>query len=329
MNPSELVGPEDTAMNVSTTNGTVIAGKHLATRFHSPSGDDSAPAWIGWAPLLALPVGVIALRGFLVPWVFMWLLATAIFAGCKWQTWWEARATTRPGNWKRSAAYLLLWPGMDAEKFFKLGVEKRRIAPREWLAALGKALSGAALIWMAARAVPTNHPLAAGWIGMIGIVLILHFGIFQLIALAWQRAGIQAEPIMQRPLESESLSELWGKRWNLGFRKLTHTLVFRPLQRGFGTAAATLGAFLASGLIHDLVISVPARAGYGLPTAYFLVQGLGVLAERTEVGKRLGFGHGMPGRLWTALIAAGPLFILFHPWFVMRVMLPFLHAIAG
>jgi len=25
----------------------------------------------------------------------------------------------------------------------------------------------------------------------------------------------------------------------------------------------------------------------------------------------------------------GPLFCLFHPWFVLRVMLPFLHAIGG
>jgi alginate O-acetyltransferase complex protein AlgI len=122
---------------------------------------------------------------------------------------------------------------------------------------------------------------------------------------------------------------LWGKRWNLGFRKLSHTLVFRPLQRRFGTTVGTLGAFLASGLVHELVISVPARAGYGLPTAYFLAQGLGVIAERSEVGRRLGLGHGARGWLWMALIAAGPVFCLFHVWFVMRVMLPFLHAISG
>ena len=134
---------------------------------------------------------------------------------------------------------------------------------------------------------------------------------------------------MQRPLESTSLSELWGKRWNLGFRKLSYSLVFRPLQRRFGVVAATLGAFLVSGLIHELVISVPARAGYGLPTAYFLAQGLGVLAERSAVGQRLGWGRGIRGRLWAALIALGPLFCLFHPWFVLRVMLPFLHAIGG
>ena len=134
---------------------------------------------------------------------------------------------------------------------------------------------------------------------------------------------------MQRPLASRSLSELWGKRWNLGFRKLTHAWVFQPLSKRFGPVAGTLGAFLASGLLHDLVISVPAGAGYGLPTAYFLVQGLGVIAERSESGKGMGLGRGARGWLWTALIAAGPLYWLFHPWFVMRVMVPFLRAVAG
>jgi len=286
-------------------------------------------AWIEWTPLAVLPVAAIALRSVLIPWVFMWLLAATIFAGCKWQTWWEVRAAKRALSWRRSAAYLLLWPGMDAEEFFEINVKKRRIGAREWLAGLGKALAGAGLIWFGPRMAPPDHPLLAGWAGMVGLVLFLHFGTFHLIALAWQRAGIRAEPIMQRPLASQSLSELWGKRWNLGFRKLSYSLVFRPLQRRFGVVAGTLGAFLASGLIHELVISVPARAGYGLPTAYFLAQGVGVLAERSAAGQRLGWGHGKLGRLWAALIAVGPLFCLFHPWFVLRVMLPFLGAIGG
>ncbi|MGA8223879.1 MAG: MBOAT family protein [Candidatus Acidiferrales bacterium] len=293
------------------------------------SGNRHGGEWIGWVPLAVLPAAAIALRTFLLPWVFMWLLAGAIFAGCKWQTFWEARTAARRMSWKRSAAYLLLWPGMDAEKFFETGVGKRHITSGEWLAAIVKTLAGAVLFWIAARSVTPSHPLVAGWLGMAGIVLILHFGTFQLIALGWQRAGIHAQPIMQHPLESQSLSEFWGKRWNLGFRKLSHALVFLPLQKCFGIVPATLGAFVASGLIHDLVISVPARAGYGLPTAYFLVQGLGVLAERSGAGRRFGLGRGVRGWLWMALLAAGPVGILFHPWFVMRVILPFLRAVGG
>lgn len=296
---------------------------------YSALEEPSVRQWIGWAPLVVLPVLTIAFRSFMVPWVFMWVLCAAIFAGCKWQTWWDARVTSCSATWIRNVAYLLLWPGMDAKEFLEAGENRRGIQPREWLAAAGKPLVGAGLIWVAARLFSSPHPFVAGWMGMIGLVLFLHFGSFYLIALAWQSAGVRAEPIMQRPLESKSLSQLWGKRWNLGFRRLSYALVFRPLQARFGTAVATLGAFLASGLIHDLAISVPARGGYGLPTAYFLAQGLGVIVERSEAGKKLGLGHGLRGWAWAALIALGPVFFLFHPWFVMRVMVPFLRAIGG
>lgn len=286
--------------------------------------------WVGWTPLFILPLLTIALRPKLLPWVFMWLLAAAIFAGCKWQTWWEARATGRiAGNWKRNAGYLLLWPGMDAGEFFDDVVEKRRIPSDEWIAASAKILSGIALIKFSAGAINLGHPILGGWAGLVGLVLVLHFGIFYLLTLAWQQAGVEVKPIMQKPLKSRSLSELWGKRWNLGFRKLTHTWVFQPLSKRFGPVIATLGAFAASGLLHDLVISVPAGAGYGLPTAYFLVQGIGVIAERSKTGQRFGLGHGTRGWLWTALIAAGPVYALFHPWFVVGVIDPFLSVIAG
>src|SRR2546423_4343308 len=285
--------------------------------------------WIGWTPLLVLPLLVLALRAKLLPWIFMWVLAIAIFAGCKWQTWWEASAARAIApELKRSLAYLLLWLGMDPQEFFDAAVEKRHIPVREWIAAAGAMLTGIALIWIGVRLVVSQHPMSGGWAGMLGLVLVLHFGIFHLIALAWRRAGLSVTPIMQRPLASRSLTELWGRRWNLGYRAISHKWVFQPLQKRWGAAAGTLGAFLASGLLHEMVISVPARAGYGLPTAYFFLQGLGCLAERREAGKRLGMGRGIRGWLWTAAIALGPVYALFHPWFVMRVIVPFLRAIS-
>jgi Membrane bound O-acyl transferase family len=314
-------------MNPAAKSETALGVRDPARHFGSIPGVIRDLRWLGWIPLIVLPLAALTLRSALPAWAFMWLLAAAIFTGCKWQTWWDSSAGRLPGHWKRSFAYLLLWPGMDAEEFLDTHAEPRRIQPHEWMAASAKTAAGAALISAGVRESFSSHFLVAGWLGMLGLVLLLHFGAFQLLALAWQRAGIHAEPIMQGPLESESLSELWGKRWNLGFRKLSHALVFRPLQKRFGTVIGTLGAFLASGLIHDLVISIPARAGYGLPTAYFLLQGFGVLAERSRTGRRLGLGRGLRGRLWAILVALGPVCCLFHPWFVTRVMVPFLRAI--
>jgi Membrane bound O-acyl transferase family len=301
-----------------------VAGTELSWK---AGGDPGGKVWIGWLPFVVLPVATLAFRPVLIPWVLMWLLAIAIFAGCKWQTWWEARARHR-SSWRRSAGYLLLWPGMDADEFLGPATTRPGVAGREWLAAILKTLAGALLIWGAVRFVAPTHPLSAGWIGMLGMILFFHFGAFDLISCTWRSAGIGAEPIMRQPLRSQSLGEFWGRRWNLGFRKLSHSLVFRPLQKHLGVVPATLGAFLASGLIHDLVISVPAQAGYGLPTAYFLIQGCGVIAERSETGKKIGLGHGSRGWLWMAFVTVVPLFILFHPWFVLRVILPFLYWVA-
>ena len=162
---------------------------------------------------------------------------------------------------------------------------------------------------------------------MIGLIFLLHFGTFHLIALAWRTRGVPVEPIMRMPLAARSLGEFWSLRWNRGFNDLAHRHVFKPIEKKLGVAGATLLTFLVSGLIHDLVISVPARGGYGLPTLYFLIQGLGVLAERSPLGKRAGLRRGMRGRLFALVVTAAPVGLLFHPQFVGRVIIPFLEVI--
>jgi D-alanyl-lipoteichoic acid acyltransferase DltB (MBOAT superfamily) len=134
---------------------------------------------------------------------------------------------------------------------------------------------------------------------------------------------------MNAPIRATSLSEFWGRRWNGAFNQLVVDVLFRRLARSIGIVRATLTAFLLSGLIHELVISLPAGAGYGLPTAYFLLQGWGVIAQRSTVGNRLELRHGISGRIFTMLIAAGPAFWLFHPPFVRNVILPFMKAIGA
>src|SRR5208283_4080057 len=103
---------------------------------------------------------------------------------------------------------------------------------------------GAALIWLVARRVPAQKPLVQGWLGMLGLILLLHFGSFEALALFWQRLGVDATPIMSSPLRSTSLSIFWGKRWNLGFRQFSHDLIFRPLQRSLGVGAAGFLVFI-------------------------------------------------------------------------------------
>jgi alginate O-acetyltransferase complex protein AlgI len=273
-----------------------------------------------------MPLTAVACRNLLPAWEFMWILSVAIFISLKWVTWWMARSRVAHPAW-RSTAYLLAWPGMDAENFLDARQHVSRPAPTTWLWASMETALGAILLWMVARSVPQGEPLIRGWLGMFGLILLLHFGTFQIVSLGWRSIGVNAEPIMSAPLRSVSLGEFWGKRWNLGFRQLAHQLIFGPLRRTIGAGAAGFLVFGVSGLIHDLVISLPARGGYGLPTIYFLLQGTGMTIEHSRFGKRLGLGQGVRG--WTFMMAflAAPLFLLFHPWFVMRVMLPFMRVI--
>ena len=159
--------------------------------------------------------------------------------------------------------------------------------------------------------------------------MFLHFGLFHLLALRWQRAGVNAEPLMRAPLRATSLADFWSERWNTAFNKLAHDLAFLSMARRTGVKAATVGVFLISGLVHEMVISVPARGGFGLPTAYFLLQALGVLAERSAWGRGAGLCRGWRGWLWTVAFTAGPAFWLFHPPFVHHVILPMLRLIGA
>lgn len=256
----------------------------------------------------------------------MWALSFAIYAALKWMTWWTAHHRV-PASVGRSLAYLLAWPGMDAETFLDARDQPDRPRLKEWLWATTKSALGVLLIWAIARRIPAEQSLFRGWIGLFGLIFLLHFGSFHLISLFWRTNGISAASIMSSPILSKTLSEFWGKRWNLGFRQLAHEFVFKPLQKHTGASVAGLLVFVVSGLIHDLVISVPARGGYGLPTGYFIVQGLGVMFERSSPARRMGLQKVLAARIFTLLVTAAPAIWLFHPPFVHRVIIPFMRAI--
>ncbi|BBO34487.1 MBOAT family protein [Lacipirellula parvula] len=263
----------------------------------------------------------------------MWGLALAIYGGAKWLTW--RRTLTPRVSAARSLGYLVAWPGLDAVAFLKPhGAEscEQVAAPSrgEWLFAAFKLALGATIFLGLARLTPVDElPYLTGWVGMIGLVLMLHFGLFHILSCAWRRAGVAAKPLMDWPIAATSVSDFWGRRWNRAFRDLAHRFLFRPLTLRLGAAWAMLAGFAFSGVVHDVVISWPARGGYGGPTLFFLIQAAGMLVERSRAGRRWGLGRGWRGWLFAAtlLLVTAPL--LFHPPFVLRVILPFMHAVGA
>lgn len=280
------------------------------------------------APLVALPIIAFALFVHSPPWQLTWMLALSIYAGLKWLTI-ASFPPARQASTARVLGYLLLWPGMNAKAFLEAGSHAARPNIGEWLLASFNLGLGLALLFAVSPHLAGPYPLVAGWAGMVGMIFVLHFGFFHALSLCWRLGGLNAEPIMNFPILASSLSDFWGRRWNLAFRDLAFGYIFRPLVGVIGVAGATMAVFVVSGVIHDLVISVRARGGWGGPTLYFTMQGVGLLLERSHLGKRLGLGKGLTGRWFCGLFAAGPGGLLFHEPFVRHVILPTLAALGA
>ena len=293
------------------------------------SNPNRSPAGaLGWVPVLLPTAFAVSLGRALSAWIWMWVIALSLFLGAKWVT---IMRFVREGNVASPArllAFTFLWPGMDARAFCgRTLVSPPR--PREWAGAGVKTFVGAGLVWIGAALTQQTHPIVTGWVGMLGLVLLLHCGLFHLLSLMWRALGIDAPPIMHSPATATSVSRFWGGTWNVAFSDLMHGNVFKPLTSHVGPQRALFLVFLISGVLHELVISVPARGGYGLPTAYFALQGLALLFERSKPGRKLRLGSGIKGWCFVALVAGVPAFWLFHPVFIHHVILPMLHAIGA
>lgn len=251
-------------------------------------------------------------------WVLMWFIAVTMFAILKILS--LAWAKDLHAGGAKIAAFLLLWPGMDAPAFLT-GRTRRPPNAGEWTAA---ALKTALAIILIVFAPAAGQPMVRGWIAMAGIVLLLHFGSFHLLSCFWRSRGVDAPPLMDRPLLATSVGAFWGRHWNVAFRDLAHRLVFQPVKRRQGAHAALMAVFFFSGLVHELAITIPAGGWYGGPTAFFILQGLAALAEKTKRGRKFGLGQGGRGRVFVLglLIFTAPL--LFPPPFVLRIINPFI-----
>lgn len=276
-------------------------------------------------PLLVLPLAALLLVPDEWPrWALMWMLAFSIFAGCKWLTWKQAGIDNVP-VWKQTA-YLVAWPGLDAVAFLRPSTGRHVSQPRlrEWLFAFTKLAIGLAFVLVSLRWVAVVDPYWVGWCGMLGIVFTLHFGLFHLLSCTWRRFGIDARPLMDWPLLAVGVSEFWGMRWNRAFRDLTHRFLFRPLTSRFGPRLALSLGFVFSGLVHELVITVPAGGGYGGPTLFFLIQGVALFVERSTFGRSIGLGTAFRGWLFVCCVTLLPVTLLFPPAFVEGIIVPFL-----
>lgn len=273
--------------------------------------------WV-WGLLL---IGVLAELSSLTGHVKMCLVAGSVFLVLKAESLRAFLASGASVSVREKFLWFAAWPGLDAAGFFTREATSRP-ARAEWTGGTLKVLCGLALWLIVAPAVLPRSTMLAGWLAMIGMVLAMHFGGLHLLALFWRARGRDVRPIMNAPVLTESLSEFWSRRWNVAFRDFAHHAVFKPAARRWSAATGTWISFVFSGLVHELAISVPAGGGYGLPLAYFVLQGFGVSLERTLSRRGCTVRGGLRGWCFAALFLIPAAVFLFHPPFVRNVIVP-------
>ncbi|MFI5457337.1 MAG: wax synthase family protein [Isosphaerales bacterium] len=230
----------------------------------------------------------------------------------------------RPLSISRWLGFAALWPGMRPGPFARRAAASLPEVRQLFLGGSARLLTGLAMVVLARLAwVVTSSKLLATPPLLVGLSLIVHFGAFDVLAAAWRWQGVDCQRLFRSPLRSTNLREFWGRRWNLAFSEMTAIAIYQPLVRVAGRGPALAASFLGSGLLHELAISVPVRAGYGLPMAYFMLHGI-LMTVEARLAKANRPIDRVPwiGRVWTLTWLLAPLPILFHRPFLAGVVWP-------
>ena len=175
--------------------------------------------------------------------------------------------------------YFSVWPGMDPERL-AMRAPPEAGTGRRFGKGLATVLFGLGGVFLLAVFFPRLSPFAVGWLGIAALLTTVHFGFSNLLVALVHLIGRPVRPLFDRPLASETLSDFWTRRWNLAYVEMNRRLFLPPIARKVGLRGGVFAMFLVSGLLHEMAISYPAGGGWGLPMAYFVIQGVGVFAER-------------------------------------------------
>ena len=212
-----------------------------------------------------------------------------------------------------------VWPGIDPAPFVAAPVGPIEDG-RRFGAGMARVIVGVLGFLLTAGFMVALGPLVASWMGIACLLLIFHLGVTDCLTEVTRAIGFPVKPLFESPFRSSSLSNFWSQRWNRPFVEMNRIFFLPVLVRRLGMRGAIFVVFLISGILHELAISYPVGAGWGMPLAFFALQGLLVLAERRLKVR---------GPVWVALVVLAPVPILFHGAFRAELILPFLIWVHG
>jgi alginate O-acetyltransferase complex protein AlgI len=226
----------------------------------------------------------------------------------------------------RWTIFSLGWAGMRPEVFLKRAAQEKSEAKNSIFYGIGNMIIGLLIVLMI-RIFQIHFHFAIPYyfysvIALVAFSQILHFGLLRISAGVWKILRFPTKPLFKSPYASASLEEFWGRRWNVAFSEMTSIAVFKPVAASTSKITGILAAFIFSGVLHELAISVPVNNGYGFPLLYFFIQGLAIIIEN-HIDKTGSFlKQPVIARIWTWSWIIVPLPFLFHPDFLEKIILP-------
>ncbi|OOQ56938.1 hypothetical protein BC343_18005 [Mucilaginibacter pedocola] len=231
-------------------------------------------------------------------------------------------------TYKQWLTYAIGWVGMRAQPFETLGKPALPGGRDMVVFGISRIVFGGLLLLAAHGIVALRLAASLTYVLvtpvlLVGLSLILHFGFLSISAGMWRFSGVNTYYLFRQPAKALSLTELWSKRWNIAFSEMTSVAIFRPLRKRVGTPVALMISFIFSGFLHELALSLPVNAGYGLPTLYFAIQGALVIAERSMQSRGITLlQNKLVARVWVFFWLIVPMPLLFHEQFIKQVVWP-------
>ena len=163
----------------------------------------------------------------------------------------------------------------------------------------------------------TEHLVFAGLLMIWGLGLCFHMGLALLNSCALQLFKIESPVLCKSPIKSKNLRDFWSVRWNRAFSDFMRVVFLKKYGKRLGSLGSILLIFCLSGIIHELVITIPLGRLYGLPFLYFLIQGVGMILEKKYANN----WKPLYKKMWAYSFLIGPILLLFP--------IPFLEMIAA
>lgn len=211
----------------------------------------------------------------------------------------------------QTVLFWTVWPGVRPDLFAGAPDHDAPDA-QAFLEAYAAVVVGVLLALAAILAPPYVGVGASTWLLLFALLSIVHLGVGRILPFGLRWAGYSVPPLFRDPIRATGVGDFWSDRWNRPFVNMNRLFLTRPLADRIGIAAAAFLAFLVSGILHELAISYSAGAGWGLPTLYFVIQGVLYTVEQQWFPEPEDGGRTVLRRLWTAAAVLGPLPLLFH-----------------